>query len=245
MQVLTAVLAPAQALSITALPGDTRGLKWHQVKWKCSDFDDDSRGTLPSHSMRQQNEALCTPTLLNSSVNVQVWCPASNSKWRGSVGLLEFSWGSQKCSPAQLLHPNCTLFSYSGFPPTVQIKVCLEADACLKSAQQQQQHELLQLSPNLHGKNEHQARSWVSLLKGIPKIQKFLCLHTLKQHTWEIWTKLDWLYGVGFTTNPWVPFMLSCSSHLILRVQLRVFHNNFTPFCARGCTSVMGKVTHM
>lgn len=80
-------------------------------------------------------------------------------------------------------------------------KVCLEADACLKSAQQQQ-HELLQLSPHLHGRNGHQARSWVSLLKGIPKIQKFLCLHTLKQHTWEIRTKLDWLYGAGFTTNP-------------------------------------------
>lgn len=88
------------------LPGDTPGLKWHQMKWKCSDFEADSRGALLSHAMRQQNGALWAPTLLNWTENVRVWCPAGNSELMQLHGTAPALPRSQKCSPAQLLHPN-------------------------------------------------------------------------------------------------------------------------------------------
>lgn len=139
------------------------------------------------------------------------------------MGLLLLSQGSQNFSPAQLPHPKSTWFSYSGFSPTVQIRVCLKADAYLKSVQQ---HELFQPLPHLHSQNGHQAHHWVSLLKGIPKIQKFLFLHPPNQHTWGIWTAF---MGLGLPTNPWVSSLMFSCPHLILRVQFRIFHNNFIP----------------
>lgn len=117
---LTAVPAPAQALTITVLLGHSR-LRWHQEKWRCSHWCWEQRYTaIPS--MGQQNGAPCTARFLPCAENARVSCPAVTPNWRGSVGLPQVCQGSQDFSLQSSLTPTACAFPTQAFPPTAQLE---------------------------------------------------------------------------------------------------------------------------